>query len=245
MLNDTIFVDESGNAGLKNKSHNSKHPYFIIGFTFCKEPLKLKNALYDLLNNLHKDKKYAQKLKELKFYPYRALQKLGYSQSEIEQEWQPHFNQVRQETVSVIAKYSDGIFAGILNKQTVLRDSWTPETIGNYLFNQSLFYKILPQIKFNSAPEILFDKGRLSHDQTQEFNEYMLNTDSYLENVGIKRYSGSIITIKDVNSVYNSGIWSSDFVAGSFHHSLMKRDSSFLSVLKPKFIGKGSLNLWF
>ena len=245
MAKETIFVDESGNAEIKNKQYITNYPYFIFGFTFCNDPITLKTELYNLLTKVHRQKKYAPLLNELKFYPYNALKKLGYSEIEIKRDWEPHFDYVRSEAVDIITRRADGIFAGILDKRTIWKSTWTSERIGNYLFNKSLFENMLPKLNFVSPPEILYDKGRISKVQTLDFNRYMLGTDSYLSWNGTKKYNGNIISFKDADSKHNSGIWASDLVAGSFRHAYMKIDNSFLNTLKPKFIGDGSYRMWF
>lgn len=243
MPRETIFVDESGNAGLK-KSHSTKYPFFIMGFTFCNDPQKLKVELGRAIRKLHRRSKYAPKLKELKFYPKPALEKLGYTKDEISRYWEPHFPEIRHTVTSLITQHCDGVFAGVLDKRTIWKSTWTPERIGNYLFNKSVYQYILPNLVFANPPDILHDRGRISGATTQSFHQYMLGTDSWLSYSGGKRYSGNIVKIKEVDSIFNSGIWASDFVAGSFRHSFLYGDSTYVSMLKPKFIGNGFLKLW-
>lgn len=245
MYKETIFVDESGNAEIRNLQFIANYPFFIFGFTFCHDPLKLKSELNRLLRDLHLQNKYAPKLHELKFYPYNALKKLGYTEIEIKRDWEPHFDFVRKQAVSIVAQHSDGVFGGILDKRTITRTTWTSETIGNYLFNRSLYQNILPNLTVVNTPEILYDRGRLSQDKTHSFDRYMLGTDSFLSWNGTKRYKGNVISFKDADSKHNAGIWASDLVAGSFRHAYMNIDTSFLTTLQPKFIGTGSYRLWF
>lgn len=245
MIYDTIYVDESGNAGLRKKTHNSKHPFFIIGFAYTPNPYQLKIKMKRLLKRLHKRKKYPYNLKEIKFYPTNSLKKLGYSDDEINSKWKPHFNYVRLKTSEIINNNVNGVFAGILDKRTIGRKTWTNERIGNYLFNQSLFYNVLPNLGLSIGPSIIFDKGRLSPQRTKAFNQYMLQTDSYLTNIGVKRYGGYVVNFKDVDSLQEPGIWIADHVAGSFHFSLKHNNNKFYNLLKPKFIGMGHLRLWF
>ena len=243
-LPETIFVDESGNSGLCSQAHNSRYPYFIFGFIYCKDPTNLKIELKRLLKKLHKTGKYAPKLKELKFHPHSSLEKLGYSKIEIEHNWKPYFNEVRTRACHIINEYSDGIFAGVLDKRTITRRTWKSETIGNFLFNKSLILNILYSIDFKNT-EVLYDKGRLSESTAKFFNDYMTGSISYMQFLGHEKFIGKIISFKDIDSRDNSGIWASDFVAGSFRHKFQHGNGTFLAYLRPKFIGSGSLKLWF
>ena len=83
MPNETIFVDESGDPGLRSQSHNTRYPFFIIGFTYCSNPAYLKIELNKLIKKLQKQGRYAPNLTELKFNPYSSLEKLGYSKTNI------------------------------------------------------------------------------------------------------------------------------------------------------------------
>ena len=77
------------------------------------------------------------------------------------------------------------------------------------------------------------------------FNSYMINTDSYLSNMGQKRYSGNAVCFRDEDSRNNSGLWGADFVAGSFRRMHFQSDSTCIELLGPKFLGTGSRNFWF
>ncbi|MFY9299643.1 MAG: DUF3800 domain-containing protein [Candidatus Nitrosotenuis sp.] len=245
MIHDTIYVDESGNAGLTKKDHIGDHPYFIVGFAYVSNPYRLKIKMKRLIKRLHQRNKYAPELKEIKFNPTNSLKRFGYSDDEINAKWKPHYNFVRLKTSEIISNNVEGVFAGILDKRTVVKQTWTTERIGNYLFNQSLFYILLPKLGLSVGPSIIFDKGRLSPDRTKAFNEYMLGTDSYLSNIGVKKYNGNIVNFKDINSLDEPGIWIADHVAGAFHFSLKHNDNTFYNLLKPKFVGSGCIKLWF
>lgn len=242
--NETIFVDESGNPGLSAEAHNTKFPFFVMGFTFCNDPNPLKTELHNLLAQLKSDGKYHALLSELKFYPKGALKKIGCSDDEIESDWKPHFNYVREKTNQIILKYADGVFGGILDKRSVIEKTWTSVTIGNFLFNRSLFENILPNIEYANTPDVIYDRGRLNPTRTRAFNQYMYDAESYLKYAGLSTYDGRIGSFKDVDSTKNSGIWASDFVAGSFRHALQHKDKVFVNLLKPKFIGTGYRYLW-
>lgn len=244
MVKETIYVDESGNSGLRN-NNAQKYPFFVIGFCFFCDPMKFKIEMKRLLKKLHRKGKYHTGLKELKFSPDSALEKLGCSRHDIETIWKPHFDYVRKKANELIVQHTDGVYAAILDKRTITRNTWTSETIGNYIFNITLFRNILPLAEFSFAPEVIYDRERISPVKTIEFNNYMMNTDSYLSNIGKKKYSGNAICFRDENSINNSGLWGADFVAGSFRRMYFQSDSTYLDILRSKFLGDGSRNFWF
>ncbi len=240
MRHDVIYVDESGNAGMGKLDHNKKHPFFIMGFCYSKKPKKLNKHLHKLLLKLHKNNLYPSKLKEIKFYPTGALKKLGYTDDVIKSDWIPHYPDVRNQIAKVILDKSDGIFAGILNKIDIMNKNNIPENIGNALFKQSLFDNMLPNIRLETAPTVIYDRGRLNPTQTIAFNKWMSDTDN--SNQNIKNYRGQI-TFHDADSLTTPGIWAGDFVAGAFHFALKHSDSTYMDLLRPNFINSGSFKL--
>lgn len=103
---ETIYVDESGNSGLYN--NNAKvYPFFVFGFCFFRDPTKFKIDMKRLLRKLHQKRKYHQNLKELKFGPESALEKLGCSQNEIQTQWKPQLDHVRKKVNELIVKHAD------------------------------------------------------------------------------------------------------------------------------------------
>lgn len=244
MVKETIYVDESGSPVLHN-NHALRFPFFVMGFCFFCDSSKFKIEMKRLLRRLHRNQQYHNSLRELKFNPYNALQKLGCSQNDIQTLWEPHFDTIRKKVNVLIEQYSNGVYAGILDKRTIGGTFWTSELIGNYLFNRSLFRNILPLAGFSSTPEVIYDRGRLDPRRTIAFNNYLFNTDSYLTKMALKKYSGNVVCFKDEDSERNSGIWGADFVAGSFRHAHVHNDETYLNILRPKFLGSGSMNLWF
>ncbi len=237
-----IYVDESGNAGMRKLEHNRKHPFFIMGFCYCKKSKKLNKHLHKLLLELHKDNLYPSKLKEIKFYPTPALLKLGYSTDEIEIDWAPNYSTVRNKTARAILDKSDGIFAGILKKTDIQDKTCTAENIGNILFKKSLFDNILPNISTLIAPQVIYDRGRLNHGQTKAFNKDMHDAYAANSDKNVKDCGGQI-TFRDTDSLKTPGIWASDFIAGAFHLALKHNDSTYRDLLKPNFIADGSFRL--
>ncbi len=244
MVKETIYVDESGNSGLRN-NNAQRFPFFVMGFCFFCDSQKFKIEMRRLLKKLHRKDEYHPRLKELKFSPDSALEKLGCSRQDIETQWKPYFDPIRKKVNTLIEKYANGIYAGVLDKRTIRRQTWTSEEIGNYLFNKTLFRNILPLAEFTSTPEIIYDRGRLSPRRTRAFNSYLQDTDSYLTNMGLKRYSGNAVCFRDEDSEINPGIWGADFVAGSFRYRHFYNNATYLDILQPKFLGSGSMNLWF
>ena len=240
----TIYVDESGNPGVKSVEHNKKHPFFIIGFCYCANPRPLNKKLYKLLLEFQKKDIYPSRLKEIKFNPTQSLKKLGYSSEEIKSKWVSHYSTVRHETAKVILNNCDGIFAGFLKKTTDMHKTWRSSKImGDSLFRRSLLEYVLPGINRSDNFTIVHDRGRLSPEKTRIFNQCMLLIDSTLSDTNSKIYSGNISDFYDVDSVKRPGIWASDFVAGAFHMSLKHDDPTYRDLLERKFIGKGYMQL--
>lgn len=243
MRSNAIFIDESGDPGLKSERHKFEHPFFIVGFCYCSSPRIANRKLRKLLTKLHKKEIYPSKLHELKFHPSPALRKLGYDEQEIKNNWEKKYDYVRREIANVILKHADGIFAGVLDKRSIYKKTWTSERIGNYLFKRSLYDNILPKLNLSPHPSIIYDRGRLSATKTKSFNQYV----SYRyapSNIDL-RPSDRSIDAKDADSLKMPGIWLGDFVAGSFHLKFQHDNSIYYDLLKPKFIGSGSLRLWF
>lgn len=245
MTNLLVYVDESGTAVLNKPAHIRQYPFFVIGFVVCQRPELLRKNMKRLLLKLHKRKKYHRKIMELKFSPYSALEKQGCLKNEIQAKWEPYFDLVRKEANSRIVNTADGVFAGVLDKRTIKKSTWTPETIGNFLFNKSLFRNILPNIDDFDNMTVVYDKGRLDPKRTRSFNKYMSETESYLEHIGSKRYGGTVDLFKDADSLSEPGIWAADFVAGSFRHAYLNSDWTYADILKPKIVGAGVMKLWF
>jgi hypothetical protein len=241
-LPETFFVDESGNSGL-NANHNITHPFLIMGFAYSTNPFQLKFRLTRLLKKLQTKQKWHPQLNELKFFPFASLKKMMVPEQEIRDCWAPYFDEVRTEVSQIVTEYTDGIFAGVLDKRTIFKTTWTPEKIGNYLFKKTLFDGIIPNIKVTS-PEILYDKGRIHSGAATLFNQYIHDSQNYYFFKGKNKHSGLIKKITDVDSLSNSGVWAADIVAGAFHKSAKHEDNTWTDIMKPKFIGNGFLKLW-
>lgn len=182
---------------------------------------------------------------ELKFNPCRALEKQGCLHNEIQTKWEPYFDYVRKKANFLIANIADGVFVGIPDQHTISVRTWTPETLGNYLFNRSLYNDILPNSgSFNNCT-VIYDRGRLNSKRTKNFNRYLRNTQSFRKRFKIKRYAGNVTVFKDSDSLSEPGIWAADFVAGSFRQAYLYNDWTYANILKSKLIGSGKRMLWF
>ncbi|HMG39484.1 MAG TPA: hypothetical protein VK566_09915 [Nitrososphaeraceae archaeon] len=160
---DHIFVDESGDTGLRSRRH------LVFGFVYCTNPNLLHNVLRYQLKRVHESDHYPNTLNELKFtLPKNKLLKSGYSEQEIET-YQNNMPSIRETMAELINSLSDGAFASAIDKSTIIRSTWNSERIGNYIFRRTLSDHILGSV---SNPIIYFDKGRLDLVKEQEFRRY-------------------------------------------------------------------------
>ena len=234
----TIYVDESGDAGTKSLIHNKKYPYFIMGFCYYKNPVMLNRKMHKILLKHHKNGIYPDKLHEIKFYPTPALRKLGYTKDEIRTLWELHYPKIRDSMIQVILDYSDGIFAGIIDKNAINPYQQTTAQLGNSIFQRSLFEHITPSLPDNQNLTIIHDRGRLNPRKTKEFNQSILYNDSIISQ-GVVLPRNGIQSVQDVDSLKAPGIWTSDFIAGAFHLWKQGGNDQYVNLLRPKFIGKG------
>ena len=213
--------------------HNRRHPFFIIGFCYCRDPSAMNRQLHRLLLRLQRKGAYPAKLQEIKFYPTPALRKLSYSENEIKTMWSPNYTQIRDEVLDIVLNYSDGVFAGIQDKTAISSDEWTSESLGNHVFKESLIRHIMPTMHVSVVPSIIFDQGRLNPKRTRVFNLDMLESAQH-------PFWGRIIrVIHDADSLKTPGIWAGDFVAGAFYLAFKHNNSRYIDAMRPKFIGRG------
>ena len=242
MVTDRIFVDESGIVSLSSKSKR----YCVFGFVYCKDPSELRKRLKRYLKKLHKKNQYPQHLQELKFnLPYHILFKYNYSRSDLDSNYSIHMPEIRSVTLKLIHKYSDGVFAAILDKNSILeKNTWTEEKLGNFIFAQTLIVNILNELKPTTLPIITYDKGRIDPAKSYSFNTYMIEKDKWFDHKGLKKYNGSLSTPMDVSSNHESGIWAADFVAGSIYHKYANNQWHYANFLNSKNIGTGERIFW-
>jgi|GEM_PF-2566224 len=239
---EVIFVDESGNPDLSTKS-KSLYPYYSIGFVYCKNPSQLRADLKRILKKAHERDRYPPDITELKFYlPMSELVQLGYEKVELDR-YLEMLPIVRQKALEAICKDAAKIFAAILIKGKA-RETWTSERIGNYIFAQTLVSDVMNNIFPQYPPSILYDPGRLSPSQTEEFKQYLSGKDQYFERMGIKRYDGHLPGPQARASHIEPGIWAADLVAGAFNCKYTHNDGSYVEMLKTKYILRGERLYW-
>lgn len=233
-----IYVDESGNPGITSIMHNLDHPFFIIGFCYCKNPSILKRKCMKLLTNLHRKHQYPKSMKELKFFPTLALQHQGCTLDDIQSKWAPHYDMMREKMLEIIVNNSDGVFAGIVNKTKIKPKSCLPEEIDNTLFQKSFEY-VLPQLDISTPLLTIYDRGRLSVEKSKKFNAVMEDVyHKYTDNfTNIPTHHK---TFHDSDSIKTPGIWVADFIAGAFHFAIKHNNTKYRDLLKPRFIKEGS-----
>jgi len=237
-----IFVDESGNPNLSGKS-KSLYPHYSIGFVYCKNPSQLRVDLKRVLKRAHERDRFPREITELKFYlPMSDLVKLGYEKSQLDR-YIEKLPIVRRKAIEVICKDATKVFAAILIKKKA-EDTWTSERIGNYVFAQTLVSNVMNNISPQYPPSILYDPGRLSPAQTEEFKQYLNGKDQYFEHLGIKRYNGHLPGPQSRASHIEPGIWAADLVAGAFSCKYTNEDSSYADLLKTKYILRGERLYW-
>ena len=233
-----LFVDESGDPGIFPTKHREKHPFFTYGFAYVKNPKNLNVQLKRYLKKIHKKGIYPKEIKELKFSTNKSvLGKFGYGANDIK-EFMKNDDKIRMQVLSIIKKNTDHVYASILNKKSINRTTWTPETIGNFMFNRSLFDHIFPNLHTIIPPKIIIDAGRLSGKKLNSFYEYMDKSESYRAFTKKKKYSGFIDNIQTVNSTKKPGIWAADMIAGSVKYSFLYNDAKYYDIIKNKMLTK-------
>lgn len=90
--------------------------------------------------------------------------------------------QVRSTVIDLINRYSDGVFISIVDKYSLRENTWTSETLGNYVFAHSLQQNILNSINVSRNPQLFFDSGRLDYTKEIDFMRYLYDKDSFLRN---------------------------------------------------------------
>ncbi len=240
---EVIYADESSDCGLSPASRQ-KRPYFSFGYVYCRHPQTLQKNLRRQLRRQHRRNRYPPQLREIKFFlPNTKLRDWGYSNKEISR-YIKYLPQFRRKAIQIIMNSSCGVYSAILKKDTITKTTWTSEKLGNFIFAQTLFLKILNTLKTPKPPTIIFDEGRLTVLKATRFKEYLSSKESYFEYVGIKKYKGSIATPIDMSSLSEPGLWAADIVAGAFYHKYRNRDRTYADLLTPSYIDVGENRFW-
>ncbi len=237
-----IYVDESGDPGL-DPSHLKKRPYFVFGYVYMRDPADLDKRFKRLLKRLHRKDRYPPKLMELKFYiPYEWMIKHGYTDAQFAA-YTAGMHDIREQVLGILAAHADGVFAAVVDKRTAY-NGWTPERLGNYTFAQSLLLGVMREIRADSPPAIIYDKGRLSPSSEASFDSYLLYKQI---DFAYKRHMPRLLAPQhshSVSSIYHPGIWAADCVAGAFYHKYQAGDASYVDMLRPAWFGAGERLYW-
>jgi len=240
---EVIFVDESGDPGLGQKSID-KSPYYTIGFVYCKNLPVFKKQMKRLLRKVHKRKQYPRHLEELKFHlPKSDLIKKGYDLDQLKK-YETKLPLIREQAIEIICNEGSGVFGATLDKNSRKCDTWTTERIGNYIFAQTLIRNVMNNIQPRHTPVVLYDKGRLSAAKNEAFKDYVVRKDAYLRDVGISEYEYTLPKPDHRSSYTEPGIWAADIVAGAFRYKHMEVDSHYADLLATKYIDGGEKLYW-
>jgi hypothetical protein len=244
MTGAVIFVDESGDPGLKKAKIVAAKPYYVVGFVYVRQPPELRKRLRRFLKKAHQKGWYPRVLEELKFYlPKKWLYEHGCPYSEVDSKFLPHLDTVRNRALHIVADHCDGVFAAVLDKRKA-EPTWTPGRVGNYVFAQSLVLDVLNTLQPSQCPTVIYDKGRVAGTNTAKFQEYLREKDAYVGRSGTKRYTGTIPTPTDVSSHMEPGIWAADLVAGAYYIRHQENDRRFSNILTKRWIGQGEYLYW-
>ncbi|VVB65027.1 Uncharacterised protein [uncultured archaeon] len=239
---EVIFVDESGNPGLLGSSVEL-HPYYAIGFVYCRDPSQLRTGLKRLLKREHERKRYPLDLHELKFYlPNTDLILSGYKPDDLEK-FEVFLPSIRAKAIKIICNAANGVFAAVIDKK-MAKQTWTAERIGNFAFAQTLLLDVMNNISPQYPPAILYDRGRLSTYKTKQFEKYIAEKDRWFEQNGRKLYNGEISIPISQNSYNEPGIWAADMVAGAFQCKYKHCEPRYAELLKIKYINSGERLYW-
>lgn len=241
LANEGIFVDESGDFGLTNRSKR----FATVGFVYSKNPSLLRKKLRRLLKRYHFKNKYPRHLSELKFMlPYSELIQKDYSVEDLNNIYSPQMPKLRSEALTIIRDNVDGVYAAILDKPSRTSSTWTTETIGNFVFVETFYVNILNQLRLPNPPLVYYDKGRLSFSKMVNFATYFTAKDRWLEYKDYKMYKGRVSPPLDVSSVLEPCIWAADLVAGAFYHKYHSNEWAYASIVKSKMICPEERYFW-
>jgi hypothetical protein len=134
--------------------------------------------------------------------------RLGYKETDLEK-YYSFLSKIRQDICAIIASYSDGVFVSVVDKETIIMKSWTPERLGNYIFAHSVHKHILNELVLNDII-IHYDSGRLAPFNQGDFDGYVVNRVP-------SAVRTRILEIKGLSSLLEPCIWAADFLAGSFY----------------------------
>ncbi len=235
-----IFVDESGDPGLKP---GSRCHHFTVGFVYCASPNPLRKKLRRLLKRSRIKRRYPPILGELKFYlPETDLIQKGYTKAEVAS-YRAKLPLIRSKVIELIDQSGAKIFAAIVDKSKA-KATWTQERLYNFAFANTIIINVMNAISPPNIPLIFYDKGRMTPYGTRMFAQYLLEKDSYVEFKGWKQYRGSLGAPNDVSSLNEPGIWAADIVAGAYFQSFEHNDPSYANMFRQSKLGVGHRLYW-
>jgi Protein of unknown function (DUF3800) len=234
-----IYADESGEPGLNGRR------FFTIGYICCENPNILSRFLRLYLKTIKHINQYPIELKELKFkLPKQRLRKFGYNDTEIQQ-FDIFMETIRLRVLSIINRFSDNIFAVVVDKQSVREKTWTAERLCNYVFATTLQEDILNLINIQTDPILYYDAGRLNQLKEIEFNQYLVNKELFRSARGLKRYRGTLWSINSIESHIEPCIWAADFIAGAYYDKYVFNNHTYVDAIDiRKFVGNGLRIYW-
>jgi hypothetical protein len=219
----------------------------VYAFIHCNNPSALRETLSDCLIRLHKTNKYPFHLKELKFnLPTTNLLRKGSALNDL-QIYHSHSTSIRNDICNLITKYSDGIFASVVDKTTIKKPTWTPEELGNFVFAQTLHTNILNAPGLPTALSVIYDSGRLAKSKVGSFHSYIFKKDNYYKNMGFRTNDKNyLLDVRDMSSGIEPCLWAADFVAGAFYHKYAHNNPLCADVIMGscKLIGDGLRLFW-
>lgn len=232
-----IYIDESGEIGLSNSRGN----FYVVGHVYVNEPKRLQRHLKNYLAKIQVKGHYPFQLQELKFYIPKSKLKKKYKYSEKEVgSFIVNMYHIRKEVLNLIDQYSDGIFATVLDKRSLIQKTWNKERMGNFIIGHTLVTNIIGTLDCKEPPSVLYDAGRLSIRKTIDYHNYLtFKCNQY----NISERFGALPTFGEVDSLSEPCIWAADMVAGSYYHHYVNNDDCYSRILQKK-IGTGLRKYW-
>ena len=228
----TLFVDESGEPGLKAQ-HFSK-PYFVWGCVAVQDANALGSKIRNLLNGAHNSGAYPVGLSELKFYPSHSYWKLAYRERWMDA-YRRDMDLVRKMVLDIIVDQADGVSAMIVDKRNV-QGSWTGRTLQLHALYRHFCFGILPSPAMRAPPQLVYDRGRIPPRDQASFHDMVSRQAGTYDRQGRVAYEGHIPRPYDADSASEAGLWAADIVAGAFHYKYDRNDSTYADMVSSKMI---------
>ncbi|MCD6195535.1 MAG: DUF3800 domain-containing protein [Staphylothermus sp.] len=224
-----IAIDESGDLGFSEKSSK----YLVLAFAFTLKPEYVRKKLKRLLKKLVRKKVWPKELHELKF----SLSKTKLKERGI---WYDKYISNLMDTRIVVLKEIRKLpiqaAVSIVEKRMVsnhLRSD--PNKLYNYAMVHPLVIYFIP--KYNppahSYIEIVLDK-RIGSRAMEALQNYFHRKYDYMVNFEGRINYRAYFELHQKPSHLEPLIWVSDYIAGSINHYLVKKDSTYIDLIKEK-----------